>query len=157
MRKNAIVLSCLAVGLLCCTTMAFADVGQLSCTSAAGTTPAASVSYFDIGIANPVTIGSGSGGAGAGKVKFNPVDIHIPLADFTTFLAFVEEGTTFTNCKITSQNGPRTTEYEFKLAVISSIDAVSDAGAARNDSFTDIKIEFGGLEVQTSTLTRHPR
>jgi hypothetical protein len=146
--------------LACGASAASADVIKLSCTSAAGTLTA-DVSSYDIGIAQSSSIGSQGSGSGAGKVTFNPADIHIPLADFSTFLPFVEDGRPFTTCTLShTTNGNRTTEYEFKPAAVSSIDAIGVSRADRDDaSYADLKLVFGQLLVETSRSkpVRFPR
>ena len=110
------------------------------------------MSSYDVGLAQSSNIGSQGSGSGAGKVTFNPADIHVPLADFPTFLPFVEDGRLFTTCTLShTTTGNRTIEYEFKPAAISSIDAIGGNGADRDDvSYADVKLEFGQLLVQTS-------
>lgn len=150
--KTAALRTCLVAAVLGCSAAAFADVGELSCTSAAGATITANVTYYDIGL-TPSSTGDESKGAGAGKITFNPVVLHLPLADFLTFVQPAEEGTTFSACKLTTQEGRTTIQYDFKLVAVASIDAVSEAGSAgRNGAFsyTDLKLTFGSLEIQTS-------
>jgi hypothetical protein len=111
------------------------------------------VSSYDIGLAqSSSSTGSASSGAGAGKLTFNPIDIHVPLAQFSTFLPFVEDGRVFSTCTLShTTTGNRTTEYEFKPVVISSLDAIGFSGADRGDvSYADLKLVFGQLLVQAS-------
>jgi len=149
-----IAISCVVGVLLCGASPAFAGGVKLSCASATEGVTVADVSSYDIGLAQDTSIGSGTSGAGAGKVTFNPADVHVPLADFQTFLPFVENGAHFTSCTLSDTAGTAVVEYDFKLVAISAIDAVHSLGANRSDvSYTDLKLEFGALEVRTSRST----
>jgi hypothetical protein len=150
LKVNLAATFCFVVAVLACgASAAFADVIKLSCTSTSGSLTS-NVSSYDIGLAQSSNIGSASTGAGAGKVTFNPIDIHVPLAEFSTFLPFVEDGRLFTTCTLSHTTGNRTTEYEFKPVAISSLDAIGGSGADSNVSYADLKLVFGQLLVQTS-------
>ena len=153
MKVNCATILCLTVLLACGSSAASAAVAQLSCAATTGAMLTANVSYYDVGLTQPVGIGSGSSGAGAGKVTFNPLHIHTSLANFVAFFEAAATGAAFSACTLTSRVGVNgTIEYDFKLVAVSSVDAIGQDTHADQDgpaAYTDVKLVFGALQVHT--------
>jgi hypothetical protein len=132
-----------------------AAVGQLSCTSNTATITA-NLSFYDLGLANTLNIGSQSSGAGAGKVTFNPLEIHTAVINFAQFFQAEQNGAAFSSCTLSAKTNGEAVEYKFSLVAISSLDAIAQSPRTAEDkpaSYLDVKLAFGAVEVKTSAGT----
>jgi hypothetical protein len=157
MKFNRSTLLGLASLTLLGTTIAHAAVGQLSCTSNTATINA-NLSFYDLGLASTLSIGSQSpgAGAGAGKVTFNPLEIHTAVINFAPFFQAAQSGATFSSCTLSAKTNGEAVEYKFSLVAISSLDAIASSPRTTEDkpaSYLDVKLTFGAVEVKTSAGT----
>ena len=107
-----------------------APIATITCT---GSTPiTANLSYFDIGITNPIP--SASSGAGAGKATLKPILLHTGLVQFPHFFQLAITGATLQQCVITttSANGSQV-KFTLKDGIVQSTDAVSQHGRTLTD------------------------
>ncbi len=139
---------------LSCSSLALAKpVGTLSCTGS-NSQVKFNVSYFDFGLTSPSDGGSQSGGAGAGKVTFKPLEVHAALSTFASLTEAAASGTAFQSCILTTSfNDGSQTQFEFRLAVISSLTAISSMPAQENEParYTDVQFQYGAIEVKTNS------
>lgn len=127
-------------------------VGTLTCTGSSGQVKF-NVSYFNFGLQNALDIGSQSSGAGAGKVTFQPLEVHASLSTFSDLVGPAASGTAFQSCLLnTSLNDGSRAEFEFKLVVIASLNAVASMPAQNNEParYTDVNFRYGAVEVKSA-------
>ena len=127
-------------------------VGTLACTGSTGQIKF-NVSFFTFGVEDPLNIGSQSSGAGAGKVTFQPLEVHAALSTFASLVGPATEGKDFQSCILTTAFGDGAqSEFEFKLVVISSLAAAASSPAQQGEParYTDVKFEYGAVEVKSS-------
>jgi type VI protein secretion system component Hcp len=154
LKINGICLLCFASILVCGSPSAHAAIGQLTCSSNSGTVFSTNVSYYDVNVVS--TAGSQSSGAGAGKVTFNPLVVHIPLANFQTLLPVVTAGTAFSSCTLLSTTAGSHIQYDFHQITITSIDAIAEGPHGdheQSSAYTKVSLTYGALQVQTSSGT----
>ncbi len=131
--------------LLCTPTLGYAALGTFSCTTSGGTPIfSTDVSYYDVSIAGVTNASSGvsgagsSGtGAGAGKVVFNPLVVHTPLALFSSLSLYAAGGPTFAACTLISTTPGTVIEYDFQLVAITTVEAISKTPRPRSDGYGD--------------------
>lgn len=127
-------------------------VGTLTCTGSSGQLRF-NVSYFNFGLQNALNIGSQSSGAGAGKVTFQPLEVHASLSTFSSLMSQAANGTPLQSCVLnTTVSDGSQAEFEFKLVVIASLNAVASMPAQSNEParYTDVNFEYGAIEVRSS-------
>ena len=144
---------CFATILVCGSSSAHAAIAQLTCSSTNGSSLSTNVSYYNLGVANSTSIAGQGSGAGAGKVVFNPLVVHISLANFQKLLPAVVAGSTFSACTLISHTGGTTLQYDLRLVTISSIDAIAEAPRTDQDqpsAYAKVSFQYGDLQVHTS-------
>jgi len=128
-------------------------VGTLTCTSSSAGQLKFNVSYFNFGLQNTLNIGSQSSGAGAGKVTFQPLEVHASLSTFSSLMTQAANGTALQSCLLnTTLSDGSQAEFDFKLVVIASLNAVASMPAQSNEParYTDVNFEYGAIEVRSS-------
>jgi hypothetical protein len=142
---------CFATIIVCGSTSAHATIAQLTCSSTSGSSISTNVSYYDLGVASATNIGSQ--GAGAGKVVFNPLVVHISLANFQKLLPVVTAGGTFSSCTLMSNTGGNNIQHDLRLVTVSSIDAIAENPRTDQDepsAYTKVAFQYGDLQVHVS-------
>lgn len=130
-----------------------APVAQVSCTS----NPQAltfNASFFDLGVASTVSVGSSGGGAGAGKTIFEPLVVHTSLAPFQSLFIAATAGAIFDSCTLTTRNSTgEMIEFLLKTVVVTKVDAIAQASStnAARTAYTQVTFEYASAQVTPST------
>ena len=126
--------------------------GSLSCTGNNGQ-QTFNVSFFELGLSSPTTIGSATGGAGAGKVTLQPLVVHAALSTFTKLFSVAATGQAFSTCMLMTQDsGGGPIDFMFKNVIIQSVTAIASSPSARAPRYAFVKAElaYEGIEVKTA-------
>jgi type VI secretion system secreted protein Hcp len=109
-----------------------------------------SVSSFELGIENPVSLGSATGGAGAGKVQFDPLIIQkaVDHASPSLFSA-ASSGRNFQAVQLyLRSSGPAAQPflaYEFRTVLITKIDWSGNTGS--QEAAETLTLAYGAVVV----------
>ena len=133
-----------------------APVARMSCTPINGESQAPiafNVSYFDLGVAQTLNIGSQGSGAGAGKTTFEPLVVDTSFAPFQALYDAAVNGSAF-GCTLTTTNSTgEKIEFVLNLVAVSKVDAIAQAasGDAARTAYTEVTFEYGGAQVSLSS------
>jgi Type VI secretion system effector, Hcp len=130
-----------------------APVAQVSCSSNAETLKF-NASFFDLGVASTVSVGTGSGGAGAGKTIFQPLVVHTSLAPFQSLFNAATSGALFESCVLTTRNSTgEVIEFLLKTVAVTKVDAIAQASSANaaRTAYTQVTFEYSSAQVTPST------
>jgi type VI secretion system Hcp family effector len=118
-----------------------------------------SVSSFELGIENPVSLGSATGGAGAGKVQFDPLIIQkaVDHASPSLFSA-ASSGRNFQAVQLyLRSSGPAAQPflaYEFRTVLITKIDWSGNTGGSGRDADARLRRRRGRFPAAESGRQR---
>ena len=153
MKIIGISILCFGTIIVCGSLSAHAAIAQLICSSTNGSSLSTNVSYYDLGVASSTNVGGQGSGAGSGKVVFNPLVVHISLANFQKLLPVVTTGSTFSACTLISHTGGTALQYDLRMVAISSIDAVAEDPRTDQDqpsAYAKVSFQYGDLQVHIS-------
>jgi type VI secretion system secreted protein Hcp len=111
---------------------------------------------FQFGATNPSTIGSATSGAGAGKVKFNELDVTMPVSDYSPILfenlaAGIHYGTvTLTEWK-NDVHGSRVAVATWTMGtVLTTSDQITGASGTSDFPTEEVHFVYGQLKESVS-------
>src|SRR5215475_2216429 len=132
-----------------------APVAQMSCSSG-GQSLAFNLSFFDLGVTQSATIGSGGNGGGSGKTVFEPLVVHTSFAPFQSLFNAATAASVFDTCTLTTRNSTgEVIEFVLKPVVVTKVDAVAESASAdaARTAYTQVTFEYGSSQVSPSVST----
>jgi hypothetical protein len=130
-----------------------APVAQMSCASG-GQSLAFNLSFFDLGVTQTASVGSGGSGGGSGKTVFEPLVVHTSFAPFQSLFNAATAATTFDTCTLTTRNSTgEVIEFVLKPVLVTKVDAIAQSASAdaARTAYTQATFEYGSSQVSPST------
>jgi hypothetical protein len=130
-----------------------APVAQMSCNSGAQSL-SFNLSFFDLGVTQTASIGSGGGGTG--KSVFEPLVAHTSFAPFQSLFNAATAGTIFDSCTLTTRSSTgEVIDFVLKPVIVTKVDAIAQSASAdaARTAYTQVTFEYGGAQVSPTSST----